>query len=271
MSSVFSTSSSAFLDIPSQSQFSSSRPVTLIGYGMGARVIFHCLMVLAKDPLNGGKGIVENAVLLGAPVGTHHTEWQAARGVVAGRLVNCYSTQDWFLALMYRCRSWDVHVAGLQPVYLQPKGERGEDNYGKEDSVTEACDDRNGNNDKSASNDSGKESDTLQQDTHTSGALSSPVTGCTRENSRKSTYEGNGNKDTYTATRDGILDGEEKCSAKRGRVFSLHTHHTSSISDVENIDVTHLVKSHVDYCDSLSEILPVVFPLSASQTESSFI
>ena len=28
--------------------------------------------------------------------------WRAIRSVVAGRLVNCYATNDWILALLYR-------------------------------------------------------------------------------------------------------------------------------------------------------------------------
>ena len=30
------------------------------------------------------------------------SKWAAARGVVAGRLVNCYAWNDWILALLYR-------------------------------------------------------------------------------------------------------------------------------------------------------------------------
>ena len=34
------------------------------------------------------------------------------------RVINCYSTSDWFLALMYRAKSWNITVAGIQPVEL---------------------------------------------------------------------------------------------------------------------------------------------------------
>jgi pimeloyl-ACP methyl ester carboxylesterase len=45
-----------------------SRPVTLVGFSMGARVIFHCLEALYKKG-DAVHGIVENAVLLGTPIG----------------------------------------------------------------------------------------------------------------------------------------------------------------------------------------------------------
>lgn len=41
-----------------------------------------------------------------------------ARSAVAGRLVNCYSSNDWLLALLYRSKSYDLNVAGLAPVQL---------------------------------------------------------------------------------------------------------------------------------------------------------
>lgn len=41
-------------------------PVTLVGYGMGARVIFHCLDALANDADSvSARGVVENVVLIG--------------------------------------------------------------------------------------------------------------------------------------------------------------------------------------------------------------
>jgi hypothetical protein len=48
-----------------------------------------------------------------------HSKWVAARGVVAGRLVNCYAWNDWMLALLYRSKSYEIGVAGLYPIVLQ--------------------------------------------------------------------------------------------------------------------------------------------------------
>lgn len=91
------------------------RPLTLIGYGIGARAIFNCLEILAK---RGGGPYVENAVFIGAPISTSSSTWKSVQSVCSGRVVNCYSTSDWFLALMYRAKSWDITVAGIQPVEI---------------------------------------------------------------------------------------------------------------------------------------------------------
>ena len=56
------------------------------------RLVFHCLLELCRCQ---AKGIVEHAVLLGTPVGVTPQRWRMARTVVAGRLVNGYSNQDW--------------------------------------------------------------------------------------------------------------------------------------------------------------------------------
>lgn len=55
--------------------------------------MFHCLLELATIR---ARGIVEHAVLLGAPIRADRpAEWAAARAVVAGRLVNGFSSHDW--------------------------------------------------------------------------------------------------------------------------------------------------------------------------------
>lgn len=92
-----------------------SRPVTLLGYSMGARLVFHCLEALAAKGASG-LGIVENAVLLGAPVARNPARWRRARAVVAGRLINGYSTRDWALQFLFRSKSWELGLAGVSPV-----------------------------------------------------------------------------------------------------------------------------------------------------------
>ncbi|RHZ64416.1 DUF726 domain protein [Aspergillus thermomutatus] len=89
------------------------RAVTLIGYSLGSRVIFACLQSLAKRP---AFGLVESAILMGAPTPSNPEQWCRIRSVVSGRLVNVFSENDAVLALLYRTSSLQLGVAGLQPV-----------------------------------------------------------------------------------------------------------------------------------------------------------
>lgn len=89
------------------------RPVTLIGFSLGARVIFFCLEALAEK---GGVGIIEDAILLGAPVSADVNRWRCAGQVVAGKLINGYCSKDWFLRYVYRTASMQMSVAGLEAV-----------------------------------------------------------------------------------------------------------------------------------------------------------
>lgn len=89
------------------------RPVTLIGYSLGARVIYACLLTLAE---RRAFGLVESAVLMGAPTPSSATDWRLLRAVVAGRLVNVYSANDYILGFLYRTSSIQLGVAGLQRI-----------------------------------------------------------------------------------------------------------------------------------------------------------
>ncbi|KAJ8549176.1 hypothetical protein K7X08_032883 [Anisodus acutangulus] len=92
------------------------RPVTLVGFSLGARVIFKCLQVLAESENNAG--LVERVVLLGAPIAIKDENWEAARKVVAGRFVNAYSTNDWMLGVAFRASLLTQGLAGIQPVEI---------------------------------------------------------------------------------------------------------------------------------------------------------
>uniref|UniRef100_A0A3B3S9V0 Transmembrane and coiled-coil domains 4 n=1 Tax=Paramormyrops kingsleyae TaxID=1676925 RepID=A0A3B3S9V0_9TELE len=92
------------------------RPVSLIGFSLGARVIYFCLQELAND--KGCEGIVEDVVLLGAPVDGSAKQWKRISSVVAGRIVNGYCRGDWLLGFLYRGSSVQLTVAGLQPISL---------------------------------------------------------------------------------------------------------------------------------------------------------
>lgn len=89
------------------------RPVTLIGYSLGARVIYACLMQLAE---RRAFGLIEDVVLMGAPAPSDAAAWRKMRSVVAGRLVNVYSSNDHILGFLYRTSSVQLGVAGLQEV-----------------------------------------------------------------------------------------------------------------------------------------------------------
>uniref|UniRef100_A0A0E0M9N7 DUF726 domain-containing protein n=1 Tax=Oryza punctata TaxID=4537 RepID=A0A0E0M9N7_ORYPU len=93
-----------------------SRPVTLIGFSLGARVVFKCLQELAL--LGNNEGIVERAVMIGAPVSDKEELWEHTRKMVAGRFVNVYSTNDWILGITFRASLLSQGLAGIQAVHV---------------------------------------------------------------------------------------------------------------------------------------------------------
>jgi hypothetical protein len=91
-----------------------TRPVTLVGYSLGSRVIFSCLQELAKK---GALGLVQNVYLFGSPVVVKRDEYLRARTVVAGRFVNGYNRNDWILGYLFRLTNGGIRrVAGLAPI-----------------------------------------------------------------------------------------------------------------------------------------------------------
>ena len=117
------------------------RPTTLVGYSFGARIIYSCLKELAryqeewehlrelldeddafpkegthygrsqlekyKQKMKGMRepaSIVEDAILMGLPNHLSLSSWKACRQIVAGRLVNCYSSNDLILSLMFQAK-----------------------------------------------------------------------------------------------------------------------------------------------------------------------
>ncbi|PVF96051.1 DUF726-domain-containing protein [Serendipita vermifera] len=94
------------------------RPITLIGFSLGARMIFYCLQELAKRK---AYGIVQDVFLLGATVTAPARVWVECRGVVAGRFVNAFARNDWILGYLFRATSGGLGtVAGLRPVDFVP-------------------------------------------------------------------------------------------------------------------------------------------------------
>ncbi|KAI8963275.1 DUF726-domain-containing protein [Daldinia sp. FL1419] len=91
-----------------------TRPVTLVGYSLGSRVIFACLLELARK---GAYGLVQNVYIFGSPIVVKKEEFLKARTVVAGRFVNGYNRTDWILGYLFRLTNGGIRrIAGLASV-----------------------------------------------------------------------------------------------------------------------------------------------------------
>ncbi|KAM7188838.1 Protein of unknown function (DUF726) domain containing protein [Rhypophila sp. PSN 637] len=91
-----------------------TRPVTLVGYSLGSRVIFSCLLELAKK---GAYGLVQNVYLFGSPVVVKQDEYLRARSVIAGRFLSGYNRNDWILGYLFRLTNGGIRrVAGLAAI-----------------------------------------------------------------------------------------------------------------------------------------------------------
>lgn len=90
------------------------RPITLVGFSLGARLIYSCLIELAK---RGGYGLIENVIILGCPITIKNDQLGLARSVVSGRFVNGFSKRDWILGYLFRATGGGIlSVAGLSPI-----------------------------------------------------------------------------------------------------------------------------------------------------------
>ncbi|EOD34716.1 hypothetical protein EMIHUDRAFT_252780 [Emiliania huxleyi CCMP1516] len=96
------------------------RPVTLVGFSLGAYVVWECLHEMCRASEAGearAAGIVQHAVLLSLPASSDPARWRRLRRVVAGRLVNCYRPDNLVLSLAHRAAQLKAFgVAGLGPV-----------------------------------------------------------------------------------------------------------------------------------------------------------
>jgi hypothetical protein len=104
------------------------RPVSLVGMSLGARVVYSCLLTLAKRE---AFGLVENVVIMGGALPSDEEAWRAMRSVVSGRLINVYSSQDYILAFLYRTTSAQIGVAGVEAI----EGVSGVENYDMSEQV----------------------------------------------------------------------------------------------------------------------------------------
>lgn len=89
------------------------RPVTLIGYSLGATAIHSCLQSLADRQ---AFGLIESVVIIGAPAPSDAPHWRTLHCVVSGPIFNVYSENDMVLGFVYRMHSLALGVAGLQAI-----------------------------------------------------------------------------------------------------------------------------------------------------------
>lgn len=88
-----------------------TRPITLVGYSLGSRVIFSCLLELARK---GAFGLIQNVYMFGSPIVVKQDEFLKVRTVVSGRFVNGYHRNDWILGYLFRLTNGGIRrVAGL--------------------------------------------------------------------------------------------------------------------------------------------------------------
>lgn len=90
------------------------RPITLVGFSLGARLIYSCLITLAN---RAGYGLIENVILLGTPITVKPDQFGLARSVVSGKFISGYSKKDWVLGYLFRATSGGIlTVAGLSKI-----------------------------------------------------------------------------------------------------------------------------------------------------------
>merc|ERR1740138_664595 len=82
---------------------------------MGARLLFYCMLELHRMK---EFHVVDDVILLGAPVSTRPGKWRKVRAAASGRVVNGYLRGDWALAFFYRYLEWGLSVAGLSEVQV---------------------------------------------------------------------------------------------------------------------------------------------------------
>ena len=97
------------------------RPVTLVAHSMGAKVVMACMEELVSQLIDGNtpvhsiRGLVQDVLIMGTPVTPDAELFSSARSIVSGRFINCYSTRDWLLGVLF----WEGisrPAAGLSPV-----------------------------------------------------------------------------------------------------------------------------------------------------------
>ena len=98
------------------------RPVTLIAYSLGCDVARHACSFLDETENGRGFGLIQDLVLVGAPLDASRETWAAMRRVAAGRVVNAgdFATsvsglvsRDWMLRFLFRKKNWALGARGV--------------------------------------------------------------------------------------------------------------------------------------------------------------
>ncbi|KAM9887069.1 hypothetical protein OXX69_013452, partial [Metschnikowia pulcherrima] len=90
------------------------RPITLVGFSLGSRLIYSCLIELAK---RGGFGLIDNVIILGTPATVKYDQITLAKSVVSGRFINGYTRNDWILGYLFRATGGGLStVSGISPI-----------------------------------------------------------------------------------------------------------------------------------------------------------
>ncbi|KAJ7718550.1 hypothetical protein B0H16DRAFT_1475548 [Mycena metata] len=92
------------------------RPITLIGFSLGARVIFYALIELAKHKAYG----IVQGVFVGTTV-VPMRMWCETRSVVSGRYVNAFARNDWWRGGTVAALGPVENVPGLENVDVTDK------------------------------------------------------------------------------------------------------------------------------------------------------
>ena len=96
------------------------RPCTLVAYSLGCDVVKHCCQFLAEAENDGGLGLIQDIVLVGAPMDASKETWTPLRKVTSGRLINTGDFGDlnltgssnrggdWMLRFLFRKKNWAI-------------------------------------------------------------------------------------------------------------------------------------------------------------------
>jgi len=94
------------------------RPVTVVAYSLGCDVARHACAFLDETEDGLGFGLIQDLVLVGAPLDASRETWAAMRRVAAGRVVNAGDfsdtvSRDWMLRFLFRKKNWALGARGV--------------------------------------------------------------------------------------------------------------------------------------------------------------